>query len=79
VLDDNQDKAAVERRLIALQDVIKASAELIDEQVMLVKSLGHSGQAAVDADQTLELMMDLQVAHVMYADLLSDALLRSPR
>lgn len=78
MLHNTENKVALARRLTAIQDLIVAAAELIDEQVLLVDTLQHNGQPAIEADHTLELMMDMQVAHVMYRDLLSEALLNGP-
>ncbi len=68
-----------EKRLEAVQNLIIAGAELIDEQVRRAKLQRARGEAAEDAAHTLEVMIDVQAAHMMYRDMLLKALRRGAR
>lgn len=68
------ERSASKNRLEAVQRLIIASAQLIDEQAKLTETLKSKGYAAVEAAHTLEVMIDVQVAHMMYRDMLLETL-----
>lgn len=68
------DKLQLERRLHATQALIEAGAQLIEEQIRFNEMLRLNRRLSCEAELKLDVMVDVQVAHILYRDILLECL-----
>jgi hypothetical protein len=71
-----KDLPGLEEGIAVLEGLIAEGSCLIDEQVRLIKAAHARGESTPEAEHTLEIMFELQAAHMVRRDSLIEELNR---
>ena len=74
MVDETDKISDTKRQLELAQKYVHACARLIEEQVRLVVAMRKMNESTADAEHTLEIMIEFQVAHIVHRDRLRKAL-----
>jgi hypothetical protein len=74
LVDETDTTSELKLQLELAQKYVRACARLIEEQVRLLHAARRLSQCTKDAEHTLEIMIEFQVAHIVHRDRLRKAL-----